>query len=82
MVEIPAARQLGLAAPVTLILSAIHTCNIESQNDLDMHYYKEHGRLEVVDIATVQCLVGRVKDRQWWVIIDRSGGLARADFQL
>ena len=47
-----------------------------------MHYFKTHGRTEVVDITTVQCLVGRVKDRGTWTIIDRSGNLARATFEL
>ena len=66
----------------TLILGSILTCNIEEKNELDMHHYKMHGRTEVVDITTVQCLVGRIKDRGSWTIIDRSGKLARATFEL
>lgn len=82
LVEMPIAMELGIQEPQTLILGSILTCDIEAQNDLDMHYYKRHGRTEVVDITTIQCLVGRVKDRDWWVIIDRSGKLARAEFRL
>ena len=35
--------------PEILIFGAILTCNIEEHNDMDMHYYKMHGRTEVVD---------------------------------
>ena len=84
VVKRPSATQLlvGVTEPEILILGAILTCDIEEKNDLDMHYYKTHGRTEVVDITTVQCLVGRVKDRGVWTIIDRSGNLARATFEL
>ena len=84
VVKIPAVPQLvvGVSNPEILILGAILTCEIEEKTDLDMHYYKKHGRTEVVDISTVQCLVGRVKDRGFWTIIDRSGNLARATFNL
>ena len=78
----PRAQTLRLNAPDILILGAIHRCEVERHNDLDMHYYKKQGRTEVVDITTIQCLVGRIKDRGWWTIIDRSGKLARAIFDL
>jgi len=79
----PAARSdLGLAKRETLILAVIQTCNIERHDSLDMHYYKRQGAIEVVDITSVQCLVGRIKDQDWWAIIDRSGSLARATFDL
>ncbi|KAF8955921.1 hypothetical protein BDZ97DRAFT_1854368 [Flammula alnicola] len=80
LVRMPATPQLGLVDPETVILASIKNCPIERHNDLDMHYYRnEQGRTEVVDIAAIQCLVGRVFDRGWWVIIDRSGKLARAE---
>jgi hypothetical protein len=34
--------------------------------------YKEFGADEVVDLKTVQCVIGRVKDRGEWSIVDRS----------
>lgn len=65
----------------TLLLAVIHTCTIEnSHNALDIHYYKNHGRKEVVDLDTIQCCVGQVKDRGRFAIVDRSGPLARAVF--
>ncbi len=64
-----------------LVLGVIHTCVIQSNHRvLDMHYYKNHGRTEVVEITTIQCVVGRLKDRGQYAIIDRSGPLARAEF--
>ena len=82
IINMPAAQQLGIPKPEILILGTILTCNIEEQNDPDMHYYKTHGRTEVVDITTVQCLVDHVKNCGSWAIIDRSGNLARATFEL
>jgi hypothetical protein len=76
----PATQDLSLIKSENLILALIKNCPIERDNDLDMHYYrKEDGYTEVVDISAIQCLVGRVFDRGWWTIIDRSGKLARAE---
>ena len=38
------------------------------------------GALEVVDLATIQCSIGQVLDRDSWVIVDRSGPFAQASF--
>lgn len=87
VVRVPGARALGLQQPETLILGAILSCKKEKSpskvfKKLDMHFYANHGHIEVVDISTVQCLVGRLKDRKLWAIIDRSGNLARATFNM
>jgi len=52
-------------------------------NGLDLHYYSKMGCVEVLDMTCVQCVVGRVKDpdtSNGWVLVDRSGSLARAAF--
>ncbi|KAJ7716634.1 hypothetical protein B0H16DRAFT_1469994 [Mycena metata] len=42
-----------------------------------IHFYSRYGGLDVIDITSVQCLIGRVKDlSDDWAIIDRSGSLA------
>ncbi|KAI0820673.1 hypothetical protein BC628DRAFT_830689 [Trametes gibbosa] len=65
--------------PSTIVLGAIRCCLIKNDHrTLDIHYYKHLGALELVDITTVQCLVGRVQDRGCFAIIDRSGSLSRA----
>ncbi|PPR01575.1 hypothetical protein CVT26_013341 [Gymnopilus dilepis] len=57
----PASDEAGTTESQTLILGSILTCKIEMQNDLDMHYSKQHAGTVVVDISTIQRLVGRVK---------------------
>lgn len=48
---------------------------------LDIHFYSRTGALDVIDITSVQSLIGRVKDtNDDWAIIDRSGALARAQW--
>ncbi|KAJ7841816.1 hypothetical protein B0H14DRAFT_3457258 [Mycena olivaceomarginata] len=48
---------------------------------LDVHFYSRAGAFDIIDITTVQALVGRVKDvSNSWAIIDRSGVLARAQW--
>ena len=37
-----------------------------------IYSYKEFGADEVVDLKTVQCVIGRVKNRGEWFIVDRS----------
>jgi hypothetical protein len=78
VVPVPLSNDLGLTEPTTALLAAIRACEITGRNDLDMHYYKELGRLDVVDMTCVQCLVGRVIDGKFWAVFDRSGSLARA----
>ncbi|KAJ7780776.1 hypothetical protein DFH07DRAFT_865227 [Mycena maculata] len=79
VVKLPAASELELESETTLILAAVRKCEIEFKNDLDMHYYWRDGPVEVVDVSSIQCLVGRIKttDKKHWVVIDRSGNLAR-----
>lgn len=78
VVDMPAIPVID-ARPDTLVLGIVRTCTVDvSHSQLDIHYYTKQGALEVVDITTVQCLVGRIEDRKRWAIIDRSGSLSRA----
>ena len=79
LIQMSATRELQLDEPETVILASIKNCTIERENNLDMHYYWNEGYTELVDIVAIQCLVGRIFDRGWWTIIDRSGKLARAE---
>jgi hypothetical protein len=73
--------------PVFLV--AIRNCKLDRTDDaelakLDIHLYNHTGTLDVVDITSVQALVGRVKVQVGgggWAIIDRSGALARAIYE-
>jgi hypothetical protein len=75
-------RDLGLVNASTIILAAIRNCHLDDVDPqlqgLDVRFYSSEGPLHVVDITSVQCSVGRIRDRNQWAIIDRSGTLARA----
>jgi len=68
VLELPPAPQLDLTEPITLILALIQEVNVTLRDGI--YSYKEFGAEEVVDLKTVQCVVGRVKDRGEWAIID------------
>ncbi|KIY51358.1 hypothetical protein FISHEDRAFT_37513 [Fistulina hepatica ATCC 64428] len=73
---------LHLTEPQSFIFAAIRQCKVNGSGlqslGLDVRFYSEQGPLDVVDIMSVQCLVGRIYDRGQWAIIDRSGDLVRA----
>ncbi|KAF9472876.1 hypothetical protein BDN70DRAFT_818022 [Pholiota conissans] len=74
VVQIPANDDLSLATSDTVILASIVRCKTVSHrtNPLGMESYQTMGGTDVVDIGTIQCLVGRIFDRGYWTIIDRS----------
>jgi hypothetical protein len=80
----PKSRKLGLARAETVVFAVIRKCHIadEDPNGLDIHYYEREGALDIVDLNTVQCLVGRiwVSLSKQWAIVDRSGQLARVQW--
>ncbi|KAK0433589.1 uncharacterized protein EV420DRAFT_1689531 [Desarmillaria tabescens] len=45
---------------------------------LDIHFSSHEGKLDVIDITSVQCLIGRVFDGDHCALIDHSGSLACA----
>lgn len=77
----------GTTSPETVILAAIRTCKLEKDDPelegLDIHFYSQLGPL-LVDITSVQALVGRADGGlgSTWAIFDRSGDLARAEFNI
>ncbi|KAJ7763802.1 hypothetical protein B0H16DRAFT_1718442 [Mycena metata] len=75
VVKLPPTPELQLPKETTLILAAVRVCTVTVKNDLDMHYYQKDGSVEVVDISSIQCLVGRLRttDKKSWVLIDRRG---------
>ncbi|KAJ7801429.1 hypothetical protein B0H14DRAFT_3783311 [Mycena olivaceomarginata] len=82
VVTLRAAVELGLEEPETIILAAVTECEITAHNDLDMHYYRREHPVQIVEMTSIQCLVGRIKTTNGhdWVIIDRSGSLARPHY--
>ena len=60
--------------PTTIILALIK--NVKATLTDSVYYYKELGVDEVVDLTTVECVVGRIWDRDEWAIVDRSDNVA------
>ena len=60
VLELPSTPQLKLAMPTTIILAWIK--NVKATLTDNIYYYKGSGVDEVVDLTTVQCVVGRVWD--------------------
>ena len=73
LLDLPPLPSLNLPGTTTIILAVIQ--NVKATLRGDIYYYEEQskGVIEVVDLNTVQCLVGRIKDRRRWAIVDRSG---------
>jgi len=73
VLELLPAPQLDLTEPTTLILALIQEVNVTLRDGI--YSYKEFGAEEVVNLKTVQCVIGRVKDRGEWAIIDPSNNV-------
>ncbi len=71
---------------VLIILSAIRNCKIRDPGPsdlggLDIHLYSSTGGLDIIDVTSIQALIGRVGyavDGGGWAVIDQSGSLAHA----
>ncbi|TBU57391.1 hypothetical protein BD310DRAFT_821590, partial [Dichomitus squalens] len=63
----------GINTVTPILLAAIKTCNIDrTDSTLDIHWYTSLGAVDFVDLETIQAVVGRVKDRGHFAIIDRN----------
>ncbi|KAJ3875027.1 hypothetical protein F5051DRAFT_334641 [Lentinula edodes] len=74
---------LQISSPRTLIMAQIKSCKLTDSQvpGLDIHFYHGMGSTHVIDITSLQCVVGRVPCGSGdWAIIDRSGSLARAGY--
>lgn len=74
VIDLPSTPRLNIAVPTTIILALIK--NVKATLTDNVYYYKAFGVDEVVDLTTVQCVVGRIWDRDEWAIIDRSDNVA------
>ena len=79
--DLPAGIALPVTKMTTLVLAIIWSTEVAYKTSLMIPYYKQLGCLEAVNMSTVMCVIGCVKDhRGRWAIIDQSGKSARADF--
>lgn len=71
--------------PEKLLLAVVHTLKTVPGAGGTVQYKETTaglGRVNVVDLTTLQCCIGRVSDRGYWAIIDCSGPYAQASFSL
>ena len=80
--ELPPSVVPATTQPKKIILAIIGPREAASETSLGIPYYTEPTKVtpRAVDMNTVMCLVGRIKDRGRWAIVDRSGDMARAEF--
>jgi hypothetical protein len=70
LLELPSAQRLNLNRPTTVIVALIREVKVTLRNGI--YYYKNFGAEEIVDLDMLQCVVGRIQDRDEWAIVDRS----------
>ena len=58
--------------PTQWIYTVIRSVKISEMDSFGINYYEETGEIEIVDLEMVQCVVGRIRDRNRWAIVDRS----------
>ncbi|KZV59350.1 hypothetical protein PENSPDRAFT_746553 [Peniophora sp. CONT] len=83
-VKVPTDPAAGLIKPKTVLFAGVTPCKGTNKHDvLNIHVYKEESVTEeLVDLDCVMHLVGRMQYlKRYWVIIDRSGSLARAVYE-
>lgn len=82
VVPLPESEVLGLRQSTTLLLASIQHADANLETPLKIPYYNKLGRTDVVDIQSIQCVVGRVRDSSGnrYAILDRSGAAARLEF--
>ena len=82
IVELSPATIPSITQPKRVVLAIIGPRETTNETSLRIPYYAEPTKVtpRAVDMNTVMCLVGRIKDRGQWAIVDRSGDTARAEF--
>jgi hypothetical protein len=54
------------------IYAVIRSVKILETDAFGTNYYEEMAEIEIVDLEMVQCVIGRIRDRNRWAIVDRS----------
>ncbi|KAJ7497527.1 hypothetical protein FB451DRAFT_1459799 [Mycena latifolia] len=80
-----AEEQVESARPRTIILAAVAQAKLTRQNSLQMPYFDAKSSdlgppSEVIDVSTINCLAGRIRDAKRWACLIRPEVAAK--FQL
>ena len=75
-ITLPATPELLLDQPYTFLLARIRPCNTENSPIPRFHRFNCHTHAasapEVVDLAVLEAVVGRIEVERWSYIVDRS----------
>lgn len=78
-VTLPAEPRIETRRDSTAILALVRLCKTDGEDaSLVPVWYKDMESVWAFDIATIDCVVGRIKVGDRWGIIDRSFGSERA----
>ncbi|KZV79110.1 hypothetical protein EXIGLDRAFT_632649 [Exidia glandulosa HHB12029] len=79
VLPLPPLPQYAQSESQVILLAEVRQCAGVSQPKADGPYYYNGslGVPEVIDLACIECLIGRVEDRGQWGIVDRSNALSR-----
>ncbi|KAF9053489.1 hypothetical protein BJ165DRAFT_1339455, partial [Panaeolus papilionaceus] len=70
VIHVRATPHLNIPKSRNIVLALVQIAVTENVNGF--HSFKRMGKLDLVDLSTVRCVVGRVWDREQWTIVDRS----------
>jgi hypothetical protein len=78
IVNIPPSPEHSIEAK-SFIYAAIHEVRISepATDRCRINYYQDLGPMVLVDLDQVKCVVGCIRDRNKWAIIDQSGPLVQ-----
>ena len=80
-VELPCTPRLNISAGTRYLLALVTPCSTGGKDATrELTTYTETTAQVVIDLRTVECVVGRVRRGNEWGIIDRSGDFARTVF--
>ena len=80
-IELPASHTLNLVQPTRFLLAVVTPCSTGGHDAMhEVTTYSNMTALIVIDLCTVECVVGQVWHGNEWGIIDRSGEFARTVF--
>lgn len=77
--DLPKSLEIHHPQDETILLAHIRTCDATENEDGFWEYSAMKPSPHFVDLKTIVCVVGRVRDRGRWSFIDRSGPAAHVE---
>jgi hypothetical protein len=80
-VVLPPAATLNIQSSTRHLLAIIQPCSTRGRDATrELTTYVEMTAPVVIDVRTIECVVGRIQRGNEWGIVDRSGDFARTVF--